>query len=45
LIGFVILVSPISWFADERKRARKKAEESKSAPSRATSDTGTPKVA
>jgi hypothetical protein len=45
LIGFVIVVSPISWFADERKRARRKAEEAASAPSPATSDTGTPKVA
>jgi Tfp pilus assembly protein PilW len=31
VIGLVIVTAPISWYFDERKRARKKAEESASA--------------
>jgi hypothetical protein len=43
LIGIVVVTSPISWYFDERKRARKKAEEPAPAPT--TAETGTPKVA
>jgi hypothetical protein len=43
VIGLVIVTAPISWYFDERKRVRKKAEES--APASVIAHTKKPKAA